>query len=222
MENFNLSIKAEQTIAIVGPSGSGKSTAIQLLQRNYDVLLGTVFVDGVDIRDIDLLWFRSLLGVVQQEPTLFSGTVEENIRLGKLDATTEEIQEAAKQANAHEFILKLPDGYKSWIGEGGAGMSGGQKQRIAIARALVRQPRILLLDEATSALDTRSEKAVQAALDAARAGRTVITVAHRLTTVRDADRIVVIREGEIAEEGTHDELVALKGIYAGMLNRQVR
>uniref|UniRef100_A0A183A8G9 ABC transporter domain-containing protein n=1 Tax=Echinostoma caproni TaxID=27848 RepID=A0A183A8G9_9TREM len=170
---------------------------------------------------LDLKAFRSQLGCVQQEPILFEGTVEDNIRLGKLDATEDEIIEAAKMANAHDFILRLPEGYQTVLAERGGGLSGGQKQRIAIARALIRKPKLLLFDEATSALDTRSERIVQDALDQASAGRTVVVVAHRLTTVRNADLILVLDKGVIREKGTHDQLVAQGGLYAAMLSNQV-
>ncbi|BHF61348.1 tRNA N6-adenosine threonylcarbamoyltransferase [Sparganum proliferum] len=220
LNNFSLKVQPGQTIAIVGPSGSGKSTSVQLLQRFYDCLEGEILIDGVDIRDLDIKWYRSQLGVVSQEPVLFSGTVAENIALGRPGATQEDIEKAAKMADVHDFILSLPSAYETSIAEGGVSISGGQKQRIAIARALIRDPKILLLDEATSALDTRSERAVQLALDRARTGRTVIMIAHRLTTVRDADKILVVDRGRVKETGTHDELVALNGIYAHMLSTQ--
>ncbi|VDM22409.1 unnamed protein product [Hydatigera taeniaeformis] len=215
-----MKIDAGQTIAIVGPSGSGKSTVIQLLQRFYDPIEGQVLIDGHDIREFDLKWMRRQFGVVSQEPVLFAATVKENIELGREGSTFEEIENAAKLADAHDFIIKMQEEYETMIGEGGGGMSGGQKQRLAIARALLRNPRILLLDEATSALDTHSERAVQDALDRAGVGRTVIMVAHRLTTVRNADCILVVDRGVVRESGTHDELVALNGIYAHMLSSQ--
>ncbi|THD22088.1 Multidrug resistance protein 1 [Fasciola hepatica] len=220
LKKFNLELKSGQTVALVGPSGSGKSTIVHMLQRFYDPIGGEIIVEGENIRDLDLKAFRAQLGCVQQEPILFEGTVEDNIRLGKLDATNEEIIEAAKMANAHDFILHLPEGYKTVLAERGAGLSGGQKQRIAIARALIRKPKLLLLDEATSALDTRSERVVQEALDQASAGRTVVVVAHRLTTVRNADLIMVLDKGVIREKGTHDELVERNGLYAAMLHIQ--
>ncbi|KAF5395037.1 Multidrug resistance protein 1A [Paragonimus heterotremus] len=220
LENFSLVVKPGQTIAFVGRSGSGKSTVVHLLQRFYDATSGQVLIDDVNIQDLDLEWYRTHVGVVQQEPVLFAGTVAENIRMGKLSATQTEIELAAKLANAHDFIVELPEAYETWISEGGGSMSGGQKQRIAIARALLRNPQILMLDEATSALDTRSERVVQAALDQARFGRTVIMVAHRLTTVRDADKILVVDRGKVKETGTHEELVRLGGIYASMLKAQ--
>uniref|UniRef100_A0A5K3EJJ9 ABC transporter domain-containing protein n=3 Tax=Mesocestoides corti TaxID=53468 RepID=A0A5K3EJJ9_MESCO len=220
LNNLSIKVRPGQTVAIVGPSGSGKSTTIQLIQRFYNAESGEILIDGKDIRTLDLVWLRKQIGVVQQEPTLFSGTVAENIAFGLPGATEQEIEAAAKMADAHDFILKLPQAYQTSIVEGGGGMSGGQKQRIAIARALIRNPKILLLDEATSALDTRSERAVQMALDRARTGRTVIMVAHRLTTVRDANKIVVMDRGQVMEIGNHDQLVALNGIYAHMLSTQ--
>ncbi|KAL5970654.1 ATP-dependent translocase ABCB1, partial [Taenia solium] len=218
LDGLSLNIRSGQTVAIVGASGSGKSTVIQLIQRFYDADEGKILIDGVDIRNLDLAWFRGQLGVVSQEPVLFAGTVAENIRLGSLNATIEEIEEAAKMALVHEFVAKLPDGYNTFIAEGGGAMSGGQKQRLAIARALIRKPHILLLDEATSALDTRSEKYVQRALDNAKIGRTVVMVAHRLSTVRDADTIIVVNKGCVVEVGNHDQLMALEdGVYAKLV-----
>ncbi|TPP56112.1 ATP binding cassette subfamily B MDR:TAP, partial [Fasciola gigantica] len=220
LENFNLTLKSGQTVALVGPSGSGKSTIVHMLQRYYDAAAGNILIEGTDIRELNLKAYRAQIGCVQQEPILFEGTIADNIRMGKLDATEEEIEEAAKKANAHEFISKLPEGYNTLVAERGGGMSGGQKQRIAIARALVRKPKLLLLDEATSALDTRSEREVQEALERASEGRTVVVVAHRLTTVRNADLIMVLEKGYIRESGTHDQLVALNGLYAAMLKNQ--
>ncbi|VDP83625.1 unnamed protein product [Echinostoma caproni] len=191
-----------------------------MLQRFYDPAEGNIYIEGVNIRDLNLKAYREQLGCVQQEPILFEGTVAENIRMGKLDATQEEIEEAARQANAHEFITRLPEGYDTMIAERGGGMSGGQKQRIAIARALVSRPKLLLLDEATSALDTRSERVVQDALEKASVGRTVVVVAHRLTTVRNADLILVLEKGRIRESGNHEQLVAQNGLYATMLQNQ--
>ncbi|TGZ59833.1 hypothetical protein CRM22_008840 [Opisthorchis felineus] len=220
LKKFNLNLESGKTVALVGPSGSGKSTIVQLLLRFYDPTSGVIKVEGTDIRELDLKAFRAQLGCVQQEPILFEGTVSENIRLGKMDATQEEIEEAAKLANAHDFILRLPNGYETKLAERGGGISGGQKQRIAIARALVSKPRLLLLDEATSALDTRSERIVQEALERASTGRTCVVVAHRLSTIRNADLILVLKNGVIWEAGNHDELVAKNGLYATMLSSQ--
>ncbi|KAH8870399.1 Multidrug resistance protein 1A [Schistosoma japonicum] len=220
LKDFNLSIKSGQTVALVGPSGSGKSTIIHILQRFYDPIKGKVLVENVNIKKLDLKAYRSQIGYVQQEPVLFQGTISDNIRLGKLDATQDEIEEAAKLANAHDFIKQLPEAYNNFVAERGGGMSGGQKQRIAIARALIRKPKLLLLDEATSALDMKSERVVQMALNRAREGRTVVVVAHRLSTVRNADVIIVLDKGVIRESGTHDELVAQNGAYAAMLRNQ--
>ncbi|KAF7260038.1 hypothetical protein EG68_02391 [Paragonimus skrjabini miyazakii] len=220
LKNFNLNLESGKSIALVGPSGSGKSTIVHLLQRFYDVTEGQIKLEGVDIRELDLKMLRAQLGCVQQEPILFEGTIAENIRMGKLDATTEELEEAAILANAHNFILEQPKAYDTLIGERGSGLSGGQKQRIAIARALIRKPKLLLLDEATSALDTKSEYVVQKALEKASSERTAVIVAHRLTTIRNADLILVLNRGVIRESGTHDELIAQNGLYAAMLRNQ--
>ncbi|KAM3180235.1 hypothetical protein ACTXT7_016685 [Hymenolepis weldensis] len=221
LDDFNWHIKPGQNLALVGASGSGKSTIVQLLQRLYDPTSGRITVGGVDLRDLDLHWWRSRLGVVSQEPVLFAGSLGENISLGKVDATAEEIEKAAIKAHAHDFITKLPDAYDTIFvtQDGGGGMSGGQKQRIAIARALIREPQLLLLDEATSALDTRSEKAVQSALDEAMKGRTTVTVAHRLTTIKSADVILVMEHGRVVECGNHDELMRLNGVYANLASK---
>uniref|UniRef100_A0A183TRZ1 ABC transporter domain-containing protein n=1 Tax=Schistocephalus solidus TaxID=70667 RepID=A0A183TRZ1_SCHSO len=221
LKHFNLKISPGETVAVVGPSGSGKSTIVQLIQRHYDVNQGQVLIDDVDIRDLDVKWLREQMGVVSQEPVLFAGSVRTNIGMMESEASQDDIEQAAKVANAHDFISGLPEGYETWIGEGGTGISGGQKQRVAIARALLRNPTVLLLDEATSALDTRSEQAVQAALDKAGRGRTVVMVAHRLTTVRNAGRIIVLDHGVIKETGTHEDLLVLGGIYAGMVASMV-
>ncbi|BFU18176.1 p-glycoprotein [Entamoeba histolytica] len=223
LKGLDLEIKKGQTIALVGASGCGKSTTIQLIQRNYDPNGGRVTLDGKDIRELNIKWLRNQIGLVGQEPVLFAGTIRENIMLGAKEGATpseEEMIECAKMANAHDFISKLPEGYDTIIGEKGALLSGGQKQRIAIARALIRNPSILLLDEATSALDTQSEKIVQEALEKASKGRTTIIVAHRLTTVRNADKICVFHQGEIIEQGKHQELMDLKGTYYGLVKRQ--
>ncbi|CAG9561788.1 unnamed protein product [Danaus chrysippus] len=220
LKGINLSVSKGQSVALVGHSGSGKSTIVQLISRNYDVIDGSVRIDGNNVKDLSVRWLRSQIGLVGQEPVLFNTTVRENIRYGREDATDEEIEKVAKQANAHEFIMKLPLGYDTLVGERGTSISGGQKQRIAIARALVRNPRILLLDEATSALDTASEAKVQKALDRAQEGRTTIVVAHRLSTIRNVDKIYVFKSGDVIESGTHDELIARKGHYYDMVKLQ--
>ncbi|XP_044258218.1 ATP-dependent translocase ABCB1 [Tribolium madens] len=221
LQGLDLDIQSGQTVALVGSSGCGKSTCIQLIQRFYDPLEGEVSLDGKNLKDLDLTWLRSNIGVVGQEPVLFATTISENIRYGNSKATDEDIRNAAIKANAHEFIKKLPSGYDTLVGERGAQLSGGQKQRIAIARALVRNPAILLLDEATSALDTNSEAKVQAALDNASKGCTTVIVAHRLSTIRNANKIVVISKGKVVEQGTHNELMELKSEYYNLVMTQV-
>ncbi|KAH0484315.1 MAG: hypothetical protein KVP17_001322, partial [Porospora cf. gigantea B] len=229
-KDINFSIHPGQTVALVGASGCGKSTAIQLLLRFYDLLAaynvqegrsaGSIKVGDLDIRDINVVSLRGNLGLVSQEPVLFDGSISENIQNGKLDADLSQIYEAARMANAHTFIEEQPDGYDTDVGKGGCQLSGGQKQRIAIARALIRNPKVLLLDEATSALDAESEQIVQQALDAVLASseRTTIVVAHRLSTIKNADKIVVLQnDGDgsfVAEVGNHAELVAKDGAYA--------
>nr|CAG4650007.1 EOG090X02PU [Sida crystallina] len=220
LQGISFSVSAGQTVALVGSSGCGKSTCIQLLQRFYDPLEGAINVDGHDIRTLNLGCLRDQMGVVGQEPVLFGTTIGENIKFGKENISQAEVEQAAREANAHDFIMRLPLKYDTLVGERGAQLSGGQKQRIAIARALVRNPKILLLDEATSALDTQSESVVQRALDKARLGRTTIIVAHRLTTIRNADRIIVLRYGQVAEEGTHSVLMAKRGIYYQLVESQ--
>lgn len=222
LKGLSVSIKTGQTVAFVGPSGCGKSTSLQLLQRMYDPELGTIRLDGRNIKDLNVAWLRSQIGVVGQEPVLFATTIEDNIRFGKPSVTQEEIEQACKMANCHNFISQLPDGYKTMVGEKGAQMSGGQKQRIAIARALVRNPKILLLDEATSALDPTSERRVQDALEVAQQGRTTLVVSHRLSTVTNADKIVFVKDGVVMEQGTHEELMAKKGLYFGLVNSTKR
>ncbi|KAM8712490.1 hypothetical protein ACLKA7_012923 [Drosophila subpalustris] len=221
LNKLNLKIDRGQTVALVGPSGCGKSTCIQLIQRYYDPQAGDLYFNGTNIKDININWLRERIGVVGQEPVLFGQSIYENIRYGREDATREDIEAAAAAANAAIFIKKLPKGYDTLVGERGAQLSGGQKQRIAIARALIRDPEILLLDEATSALDTASEAKVQAALEKVSKGRTTIIVAHRLSTVRRADRIVVINNGQIVESGTHQELMMLKNHYFNLVTTQM-
>ncbi|KAH0820874.1 hypothetical protein GEV33_001917 [Tenebrio molitor] len=220
LQGFNLDIKSGETVALVGSSGCGKSTCIQLIQRFYDATSGSVTIDDNNITKLNLTWLRNKIGVVGQEPALFAATIADNIKYGNLSATQDDIEKAAKKANAHNFIKSLPRGYNTLIGERGAQISGGQKQRIAIARALIREPKILLLDEATSALDTTSEAEVQAALDAISGECTTIIVAHRLSTIRNADRIVVVSEGQVIEEGNHAQLMAEKGAYHSLVVSQ--
>ena len=199
---------------MVGPSGAGKSTIANLLPRFYDVTSGAVRIDGIDVRDVTYASLRRQIGLVPQETMLFNTTIYENILYGRLDATREEVDAAAKAANAYSFIQQLPQGYDTLVGDRGLALSGGQRQRIAIARAILKNPRILILDEATSALDTESEKIVQAALEQLMKNRTAVVIAHRLSTIRHADYIVVIDHGKMAEAGTHEELIAQKGLYA--------
>ncbi|EPS68623.1 multidrug/pheromone exporter protein, partial [Genlisea aurea] len=219
--DFSLRIPAGKMVALVGASGSGKSTVIALLQRFYDPSGGEIRLDGAAIDKLRLKWLRSQMGLVSQEPAMFATTIKANILFGKEDAPMEEIVEAAKASNAHNFILQLPQGYDTQVGEGGIQISGGQKQRIAIARAIIKSPKILLLDEATSALDSESERIVQEALDEVAVGRTTIAIAHRLSTIRHADLIAVIHDGQVAEIGSHDDLAANpQGLYTGLLRLQ--
>ncbi|KAM8857473.1 bile salt export pump isoform 1-T1 [Synchiropus picturatus] len=220
LDDLSLSVKAGETTAFVGPSGSGKSTTIQLFQRFYDPKQGTVTLDGHDIRTLNIKWLRSLIGIVEQEPVLFATTIAENIRFGRDGVSMEEIIEVTKQANAYNFIMELPQKFNTPVGEGGGQMSGGQKQRIAIARALIRNPRILLLDMATSALDNESEAIVQEALDKVRTGRTTISIAHRLSTIRKADVIIGFERGKAVERGTHSELLEKQGVYFTLVTLQ--
>lgn len=222
LENINFSVKPGEMIGLVGASGTGKSTLINLIMRLYDVDQGSITLDGVDLRDVQKESLHSQIGVVLQETFLFSGSILQNIRYAKQDATLEEVIRAAKAANAHDFICKTPDGYNTYVGEHGYNLSGGERQRIAIARAILNNPRILILDEATSALDTESEFLIQTALDRLIQGRTTFAIAHRLSTLRGADRLVVIDKHGIAEIGTHNELLEKKGIYYNLVNAQLK
>lgn len=220
--DLSFSVKPGEVIAIVGPSGAGKSTIANLLPRFYDVNKGDIKIDGHSVREVTLDSLREQVGIVPQETMLFNGSVYNNILYGRLDATKEEIEAAAKAANAHDFIMQLTDGYETKLGDRGVNLSGGQRQRIAIARAILKNPRILILDEATSALDTESERVVQEALDRLMVGRTSFVIAHRLSTVKNGDKILVLEKGNLVESGTHDELLALDGLYAHLYKIQYR
>ena len=216
----NFKIRKGETVALVGPSGGGKSTLSDLIPRFYDIQGGAILIDGVDIRQYDIESLREYMGVVSQETILFNDTIANNLRLGKQDATDEEIRQAAVVANAHNFIMETEHGYQTNIGDRGMKLSGGQRQRLSIARAVLKNPEILILDEATSALDTESEKLVQEALNALLKGRTSLVIAHRLSTIHNADRIIVIEKGRIAEQGTHQQLMERHGIYARLIEMQ--
>ena len=218
LSDISIDIPAGRSIALVGPSGSGKTTICSLLPRFYDVTGGSITVDGKDIRGLTLKSLRSQIGMVQQDVYLFDGTIKDNIAYGKPGATDDEIIKAAKCASIHDFIMELPDGYDTYVGERGTRLSGGQKQRISIARVFLKNPPILILDEATSALDNESERWIQKSLEELSKNRTTITIAHRLSTIRDADEIIVITENGIAERGTHAELLAQNGVYAAYYN----
>ena len=213
LKDINLTIEPGEVVAFVGPSGAGKSTMIQLVPRFYDVKVGSLKIDGTDVRDLRIKSLRNAIGMVLQDNILFTGSIRENLGYGKPGATDAEIIAAAKMGNAHDFIMALPAGYDTEIGERGAKLSGGQKQRIAITRAFLRDPRILILDEATSALDSESEKLIQSSLERLMVGRTTLIIAHRLSTIRHADKIVAMRDGRISEIGTHTELLARRGVY---------
>ena len=218
LSHVSIEIPAGKSIALVGPSGSGKTTICSLLPRFYDVTGGKITIDGKDVRTLTLKSLRSQIGMVQQDVYLFAGTIRDNIAYGKPGASMEEIIEAAKRANIHDFIRELPDGYDTYVGERGARLSGGQKQRISIARVFLKNPPILILDEATSALDNESERWIQQSLEELSRDRTTITIAHRLSTIRGADEIIVITEDGIAERGTHESLLSKGGLYAHYYN----
>ena len=220
--DVDLVIQPGEMIGLVGHSGSGKSTLVNLICRFYDVTEGAVFIDGVDVRSVPVAEFRQHIGLVLQEPFLFFGTIAENIAYGKPNASRAEIIAAARAAHAHEFILRLAHGYDSLVGERGQGLSGGERQRISIARALLIDPKILILDEATSSVDTETEKEIQKALDNLVRGRTTIAIAHRLSTLRKADRLVVMDRGRLVELGNHDELMAAEGHYYKLYQAQAR
>jgi subfamily B ATP-binding cassette protein MsbA len=220
LHNINLTVPPGEILAVVGPSGAGKSTLFNLIPRFYDPTEGCISIDGEDVRQVTLVSLRSQIGIVPQETQLFAGTIRENLRYGRLDASDEDLEAAARAANAEEFILHTPDGYETVVGERGVKLSGGQRQRIAIGRALLKNPRILLLDEATSSLDSESEGLVQDALDRLMQERTSIVIAHRLSTVQHAHRIAVLDEGRLVELGSHQELIERDGLYARLYRMQ--
>jgi len=220
LDHVSLTIKPGETVALVGPSGAGKTTVIQLLLRFYDPQSGAIRLGGVDLREMKRSDFRRLVAIVPQDPVIFAATARENIRFGRPDATDSEVEAAARAAAAHDFLMALPEGFDSYVGERGVMLSGGQKQRIAIARAILRDAPVLLLDEATSALDAESERAVQNAVERLARDRTTLIVAHRLATVKQADRILVFERGQIVAQGTHDQLVAEGGLYARLARLQ--
>jgi len=220
LKGINQSIKAGTSIALVGPTGAGKTTIINLLSRFYDVSSGGVYIDGMDVREVTLSSLRKQMGVMLQDTFLFSGTILDNIRYGKLDATDEEVMAAAKAVSAHEFIMELPNGYNTEVNERGTRLSVGQRQLISFARALLADPKILILDEATSSIDTKTEIALQKGLETLLQGRTSFIIAHRLSTIKNADKILYIRDGIISEEGSHEELMAKGGDYNHLYNSQ--
>ncbi|MEN0062982.1 MAG: ABC transporter ATP-binding protein [Myxococcota bacterium] len=219
LQDCTFTVRAGQTIALVGPTGGGKSTIVKLLSRFYDVTNGSIAIDHVDLRDWDLKDLQRQFGIVLQDPHLFSGTIADNLRYGRLDATDAEVRDAAALVHADRFIERLPDGYETRVGEGGSRLSTGQRQLVALGRAVLADPQIFILDEATSSVDTETERAIQAGIQAAMQGRIAFVIAHRLSTIRDADGILFVKDGRIAERGTHAELVAKGGLYAGLVDR---
>jgi ATP-binding cassette subfamily B protein len=222
LREISLTVEPSQMIGLCGPSGAGKSTFVNLLCRFYDVTDGQILIDGVDIRDYDVRWLRRQIGMVLQEPYLFHGTIADNIRYGKPDASEREIITAAKAANAHDFVVAFPDGYDTMVGERGQSLSGGERQRISIARAILHNPRLLILDEATSSVDTETEKQIQQALDRLVDGRTTFAIAHRLSTLQAANRLIVLEKGKVVEQGLHADLVDKPdGVYAKLHRMQM-
>jgi len=221
VRDFSIAVPGGSVVALVGRSGAGKTTVTDLVARFHDPTKGRILLNGVDIRDFRLGTYRDLLAIVQQDVFLFDGSVRDNIAYGRHDATDVEIEDAARRANAHVFIVRLPEQYETFIGERGVKLSGGQQQRLAIARAVLKSPQILILDEATSNLDTESEQLIQASMAALLAGRTTFVIAHRLSTVRRADIILLMEEGRVVERGTHEQLMQERGLYYGMVLRQM-
>jgi ATP-binding cassette subfamily B protein len=222
LKHIDIDAKPGQIIALMGPTGSGKTTVVQLMPRFYDVTGGRITIDGHDLRDVSLTSLRSAIGIVQQDVFLFSATIRDNIAYGAVDATDEAIIAAAKAAHIHEFIETLPDGYDTWVGERGITLSGGQKQRVAIARTLLLDPKILILDDSTSSVDTQTEYQIQQSMTKVMEGRTTFVIAQRLRTVKMADQIIVLQDGEIVERGKHDELLASDGIYREIYDLELR
>lgn len=220
LKSLSVSVAAGERVALVGPSGAGKSTLLKLLMRFYDVKGGAVLIDGQDIRDLPVAYLRRQIGIVQQEPFLFNGTVRENILYGDLAADQERLESSARAARAHEFITALPEGYDTWIGERGVKLSVGQKQRVSIARVLLKDPPIVIFDEATSNIDTETEVKIREALTELTRGRTTFIIAHRLSTLHDVDRILVLDGGRLVEDGRHDDLLSRGGVYAGLYEAQ--
>jgi ABC-type multidrug transport system fused ATPase/permease subunit len=220
LADVSISVRAGERVALVGPSGAGKSTTLKLLMRFYDVTRGAVTIDGYDICHLPLNFLRSQIGLVQQEPFLFNGTVRENILYGDLSAGQGEVEAAAKVARAHDFIMALPDGYDTWIGERGVKLSVGQRQRVSIARVILKDPPIVMFDEATSNIDTETEVKIREALDDLTKGRTTIIIAHRLSTIHGVDRIIVVDRGRVVEDGTHETLIGRGGVYTRLYDAQ--